>query len=210
MIRRPKQMRYLDDEGRSMANRDDRWGRLRGLVATWLRAPLTWRGLLLVAMLAGAFSWGVVVLGIALTMAERGAEQWWLVLVFGGAVLAVALASVYLVFGRVLRGAGPDTTGSGRAAAPPPAGTTPASASTTPTPPILGDGLEPLSERELEVLQLLATGRSNREIAAELYVATGTVKAHLNNIFRKLEARTRLQAVTRARELRLLTERHPK
>jgi DNA-binding CsgD family transcriptional regulator len=192
-----------------MANRDDRWGRFRGLLASWLRAPLTWRGLLLVAVLAGAFSWGVVVLGIALTMAERGAEQWWLVLVFGGAVLAMGLASVYLVFGRVLRGAGPDATGSGRAAAPPPVGTAQAPASTAP-PPVHGDGLEPLSERELEVLQLLATGRSNREIAAELYVATGTVKAHLNNIFRKLEARTRLQAVSRARELRLLTERDPK
>jgi LuxR family transcriptional regulator, maltose regulon positive regulatory protein len=64
--------------------------------------------------------------------------------------------------------------------------------------------LEPLSQRELEVLQLLATGRSNREIATELYVATGTIKAHLNNIFRKLEARSRLEAVTRARDLGLL------
>jgi ATP/maltotriose-dependent transcriptional regulator MalT len=87
----------------------------------------------------------------------------------------------------------------------------PAPASTTPAlPPTAEDGLEPLSERELEVLQLLATGRSNREIAAELYVATGTVKAHLNHIFRKLQARSRLQAVTRARELRLLADRDPK
>jgi ATP/maltotriose-dependent transcriptional regulator MalT len=60
------------------------------------------------------------------------------------------------------------------------------------------------------VLRLVATGRSNREIATELYVATGTVKAHLNNIFRKLEARSRLEAVTRARDLRLLGERDPK
>jgi DNA-binding NarL/FixJ family response regulator len=76
--------------------------------------------------------------------------------------------------------------------------------------PATGEPLEPLSERELEVLRLVATGRSNREIATELYVATGTVKAHLNNIFRKLEARSRLEAVTRARDLRLLAERDPK
>ena len=60
------------------------------------------------------------------------------------------------------------------------------------------------------MLQLLATGRSNREIASDLYVATGTVKAHLNNIFRKLEARSRLEAVTRARDLGLLAERDRK
>jgi DNA-binding NarL/FixJ family response regulator len=121
------------------------------------------------------------------------------------------LASGYLLFNRINRGVGPDATGSGPAADTPPVRTGPAQASTTPPPPpASGDGLEPLSERELEVLQLLATGRSNREIAAELYVATGTVKAHLNNIFRKLEARSRLQAVTRARELRLLADRDPK
>jgi DNA-binding CsgD family transcriptional regulator len=194
-----------------MANRDDRWARFGGFVATWLRAPSTWRGLLLVALLGGAFTWGVIVLGIALTMAEGGAEQWWLVLVFGGAVLAMLLAGGYLLFNRVNRGAGPDAAGSGRAADAPPMRPSPAPASTTPAlPPTAEDGLEPLSERELEVLQLLATGRSNREIAAELYVATGTVKAHLNHIFRKLQARSRLQAVTRARELRLLADRDPK
>lgn len=194
-----------------MANRDDPWARFRRLVTTWLRTPSTWRGLLLAVLLGGAFTWGVIVLGIALTMAESGAEQWWLVLVFGGAVLAMMLASGYLLFNRGNRGAGPDAAGSGRAADTPPMGTIPAQASTPPPPPAGGGGgLEPLSERELEVLQLLATGRSNREIAAELYVATGTVKAHLNHIFRKLEARSRLQAVTRARELRLLAERDPK
>jgi DNA-binding NarL/FixJ family response regulator len=67
------------------------------------------------------------------------------------------------------------------------------------------DRLEvPLSERELEVLTLLASGRTNSEIAHDLFVALGTVKSHLNNIYRKLDARSRAEAVTRARESNLL------
>ena len=62
---------------------------------------------------------------------------------------------------------------------------------------------EPLSEREREVLKLLATGRSNREIAQDLYVAPGTVKAHINNIYRKLGARNRAEALVKARDLDL-------
>ena len=63
---------------------------------------------------------------------------------------------------------------------------------------------EPLSERELEVLQLVAAGKSNRRIAQELYVSVGTVKTHLNNLYRKLRVRSRTQAVARARELNLI------
>ena len=63
---------------------------------------------------------------------------------------------------------------------------------------------EPLSERELEVLALLASGRTNAEIARDLFVALGTVKSHVNNIYRKLGAANRAEAVTRAREMRLL------
>jgi LuxR family maltose regulon positive regulatory protein len=63
---------------------------------------------------------------------------------------------------------------------------------------------EPLSERELEVLRLIAAGDSNREIAAKLVISLGAVKKHLNNIFGKLEAGNRTQAVARARELGLL------
>lgn len=63
---------------------------------------------------------------------------------------------------------------------------------------------EPLSERELEVLQLVAAGKSNREIAKELFVTAGTVKTHIKNIYRKLDAHSRTQALVRARELNLL------
>lgn len=63
---------------------------------------------------------------------------------------------------------------------------------------------EPLSVRELDVLRLLAIGRSNRAIAAELFVTVGTVKKHLNNIFGKLAASNRTEVVARAREAGLL------
>lgn len=63
---------------------------------------------------------------------------------------------------------------------------------------------EPLSERELEVLQLIASGKSNRRIASELFVSVGNVKTHINNLYRKLGARSRTQAVARAREMDLL------
>ena len=56
---------------------------------------------------------------------------------------------------------------------------------------------EPLSGRELEVLRLIAAGLSNRDIAQELVLATGTVKKHTNNIFTKLGVRSRTQAVSR-------------
>ncbi len=61
-----------------------------------------------------------------------------------------------------------------------------------------------LSPRELEVLRLVAAGRSNAEIAQELVVAVSTVKKHINNLYAKLDARSRTQAVARARELGLL------
>lgn len=56
----------------------------------------------------------------------------------------------------------------------------------------------PLSERELQVLQLLAEGRTNKEIAARLYVSEATVKTHVENILRKLEVSDRTQAVAEA------------
>lgn len=61
-----------------------------------------------------------------------------------------------------------------------------------------------LSERELEVLALLASGRTTTEIASELYIAAGTVKTHANNIYRKLGANKRSEALDKARELNLI------
>jgi ATP/maltotriose-dependent transcriptional regulator MalT len=63
---------------------------------------------------------------------------------------------------------------------------------------------EPLSERELEVLTLLASGRTNREIGRDLFVAVGTVKSHTSNIYGKLEARNRAEAIAKARSLKLV------
>ncbi len=61
-----------------------------------------------------------------------------------------------------------------------------------------------LSEREIEVLQLIAAGLSNKEIAEKLFIAEGTAKNHVSNILGKLEARDRAQAVARAKELGLV------
>jgi LuxR family maltose regulon positive regulatory protein len=64
--------------------------------------------------------------------------------------------------------------------------------------------LEPLSEREIQVLRLIADGLSNREIADRLTITVGTAKRHASNIYAKLDVHSRVQAVARARELRLL------
>ncbi|GAB2960224.1 response regulator [Saccharothrix stipae] len=61
----------------------------------------------------------------------------------------------------------------------------------------------PLSERELDVVRLLAQGRSNREIAASLFLAEGTVKNLVTGVLSKLQVRDRTQAALRARELGL-------
>jgi LuxR family maltose regulon positive regulatory protein len=66
--------------------------------------------------------------------------------------------------------------------------------------------IEPLSERELEVLQLLARGDSNQEIADRLVIAVVTVKRHVTHIFEKLGVNNRVQAVARARSLGLLSD----
>ena len=66
--------------------------------------------------------------------------------------------------------------------------------------------IEPLTEREIEVLELVARGLSTQEIAARLIVAEGTVKAHLASIYRKLDVHSRTQALAAARALRLLDD----
>lgn len=62
-----------------------------------------------------------------------------------------------------------------------------------------------ISPREHEVLELLAHGHTNREIARALYVSPNTVKSHLSNLYRKLEVSRRTQAVRKARTLRLIS-----
>ena len=54
------------------------------------------------------------------------------------------------------------------------------------------------------MLALIAAGKTNRQIASELFVGVGTVKTHLNNLYRKLDAHSRTQALARARELNLI------
>ena len=66
--------------------------------------------------------------------------------------------------------------------------------------------VEPLSPREQEVLALVAAGHSNQEIARRLFITVGAVKKHLNNIFGKLQVRSRTQAVARAQALHLLPD----
>jgi LuxR family maltose regulon positive regulatory protein len=65
--------------------------------------------------------------------------------------------------------------------------------------------VEPLSERELEVLQLIADGLTNPEIATRLFLSLNTVKVHTRNIYGKLDAHNRTRAVVRARALGILS-----
>lgn len=64
--------------------------------------------------------------------------------------------------------------------------------------------IEPLTSREQEVLAHVANGASNRELARQLHIAEATVKRHLDRIFKKLDVNSRISAVNRARELRIL------
>ena len=64
--------------------------------------------------------------------------------------------------------------------------------------------VDPLSQRELKILQLIAQGLSNREIGERLFIALDTVKGHNRNIFDKLQVQSRTEAIARARELGLL------
>jgi LuxR family maltose regulon positive regulatory protein len=64
--------------------------------------------------------------------------------------------------------------------------------------------IDPLSQRELEILKLIAQGLSNREIGDRLFLALDTVKGHNRRIFEKLQVKRRTEAIVRARELGLL------
>jgi len=146
------------------------------------------RALLVGAVVSGCFVWAMLVVGLSFAMVEHGAGQWWVMPLFGVLMAAVTVRAVARV---------PAVAVAHRPAPP-----------STPAAPgrILAD---PLSPREVEVLQQLAAGRSNREIAAALFVAPGTVKAHLHAIFRKLDAGSRLQAVAHARQAGLIGETNP-
>ncbi len=61
-----------------------------------------------------------------------------------------------------------------------------------------------ISEREMQVLELLASGRSNKEIASRLEVSPNTVKTHVAKLFDKLEVKRRTEAILRARELGMI------
>lgn len=64
---------------------------------------------------------------------------------------------------------------------------------------------DPLSPREVEIIRLVATGASNKEIAEKLVISEGTVKNHLSSILSKLSVRDRMQAVLKAKELGIIT-----
>ncbi len=159
-------------------------------VANWLRSPSSRRSLLVAAVLCGCFMWTMVIFGLSVAMVERGIREWWLMPVFG--LLALALATW------AARGVGTSRRWAEVTPGLPPAAPRQVPVSVKRVLP------EPLSAREAEVLQQLAVGRTNQEIAKALFIAPGTVKAHLNHIFRKLEAASRLQAVAHAREAGLL------
>jgi LuxR family maltose regulon positive regulatory protein len=85
-------------------------------------------------------------------------------------------------------------------------GISPAATSSPSAPAPARPLLDPLTERELEVLRLIAAGLSNRAIAARLVLAVSTVKSYVNTIYGKLQVESRTQAVARARALHLLSE----
>jgi ATP/maltotriose-dependent transcriptional regulator MalT len=72
------------------------------------------------------------------------------------------------------------------------------------TPPKIEGLMDQISEREFEVLHLIATGLSNREIADKLFISLNTVKTHTKSINSKLSVNSRTKAVARAKELGLL------
>ena len=79
-----------------------------------------------------------------------------------------------------------------------------ASAFKAAAPPKMDDLMDPISDRELEVLRLIAAGLSNKEIADKLFISLNTVKTHTKNINSKLDVNSRIRAVARAKELGLL------
>jgi DNA-binding CsgD family transcriptional regulator len=180
-------------------------------VAVKLRSRSVHRPLLIAAVLVGCFLWAMIVVGLSFAMVERGSRQWWVMPLFGASVLAIAVYAVWRVPATPARAdvvpapAALAGAAAVRQSAMVSAGNPMVLQAREPAAVTVRRALaEPLSPREIEVLHQLAAGRSNAEIARALFVAPGTVKAHLNHIFGKLDATSRLQAVAHAREFGLL------
>lgn len=171
-----------------------------------VRSALAWIGLIAVGLF-----WATTVLGISIALADKEVAAWWVVLIFG----ALPLIGLYRIAERLSHRPADSSREEDRVVTAP-AGADPrepvaGAPSSTPgdiTAPPLEPGepviIEDLTNREREVLALLDKGRTNGEIARELYVSTGTVKSHVNSIFRKLGARNRTEAVARARRVNLI------
>ena len=145
----------------------------------------------------------VTALGIAVALSET-TPMWWMVLPFGTVPAIAVLVSVDRVIKASLSDAGRANPATDRPSPPRQAEAPPGIV------PANGNGravlVDDLTDREREVLALLSTGRTNGEIAGELFVANGTIKSHVNAICRKLGARNRTEAVARARSYGLVQE----
>ena len=114
-------------------------------------------------------------------------------------VCLLTWAMVYLLNNRILAAAVILSAIGAQVAAFAPLEAVPGSTTTNPQ----AELIEPLSQRELEVLKLICQGLSNNEICKQLYLALDTVKGHNRRIFEKLQIHRRTEAIARARELNL-------
>ena len=166
-------------------------------VAVPLPAWVLW-GVALTVSLA----WGVTALGIAVALSET-TSTWWVVLPFGMVPAIAVLVSADRVIKVLAPNGAQAKSGNGEPSVPAPEIRTHVVPANGNGRPVLVDDL---TDREREVLALLSTGRTNGEIAGELFVAGGTIKSHVNAICRKLGARNRTEAVARARSYGLVKD----
>jgi LuxR family maltose regulon positive regulatory protein len=140
----------------------------------------------------------------AVTLAND--QDWLRVFVDEGAPMAALLGRLVAKRGRDLAASGVSLGYLSRlGAAIRPEATSPGDRLAASRTPVIPGLIEALSQRELEVLRLLAAGKANREIAAELFVTIDTVKKHITHIFEKIGTTNRTEAAARARELGLLS-----